>query len=113
MGIFEFNKQEYYIRFGALPPYEKSGIWKADKLIGYEDGVSVYNCQKIDNKYNLVLPVPISSQSLYTLYNFIIHDRRNVYLVQGTKVGVGTDKEPIIKNVKIIKEITKEIYGLV
>lgn len=108
-----FNlKQKYYIRFGDLPPHERSGIWKSDQLIGYEDGVSVYDCYEKNGKYQIVLPLPLTASLLYTLQGFILYDKRKVYLVIGNEIGTGTDKEPIIKNVKIIKEITKELYGM-
>lgn len=107
-----FNKQKYYIRFGDLPPHERSGIWKSDELIGYEDGVSVYNCCVENNIHKLILPTPLSSSSLFTIQGFILSDKRKVYLLTGTEVGKGTDGEPIIRNIRIIKEITKEIYGM-
>ena len=50
--------------------------------------------------------------SLYTIQGFILYDKRRVYLVSGTNVGTGTDNEPVIRNVKIEREITKEIYGM-
>ena len=74
--------------------------------------MSVYDCYEKDGKYHVVLPTPLSSSSLYTIQGFILYDRRRVYLVDGNEVGRGTDKEPIIKNIRIIKEITKQIYGL-
>lgn len=107
-----FNKQKYYIRFGNLPPKERSGIWKSDQLIGYEDGVSVYDCCIDNGTYKLVIPTPLNESSLYTLQGFTLYNKRKVYLLTGTEVGKGTDGEPIIKNIRIIKEITKEIYGM-
>lgn len=107
-----FNKQKYYIRFGDLPPHERSGIWKSDELIGYEDGVSVYECCIENDTHKLILPIPLSSSSLFTIQGFVLYDKRKVYLLTGTEVGKGTDGEPIIKNIRIIKEITKEIYGM-
>ena len=98
-----FNKQKYYIRFGDLPPHERSGIWKSDELIGYEDGVSVYNCCVENNIHKLILPTPLSSSSLFTIQGFILSDKRKVYLLTGTEVGKGTDGEPIIRNIRIIK----------
>ena len=109
MSLFD---KKYYIRFGNLPPHEKSGIWKADQLIGCEDGVSVYDCCIEDGKCKLVIPTPLSVSSLYTIQGFILYDKRRVYLVSGINVGTGTDNEPVIKNVKIEREITKEIYGM-
>jgi hypothetical protein len=107
-----FNNKKYYVRFGNLPPHEKSGIWKSDKLIGYEDGVSVYDCCIDNGTYKLVIPTPLNISSLYTIQGFIMYDKRKVYLVTGEEVGKGTDNEPVIKHVKIEREITKEIYGI-
>lgn len=95
-----------------MPPYERSGIWKSDQHIGYEEGVSVYDCLEKDGKYEIVLPTPLTASSLYTIQGFILYNKRRVYLVSGNEIGQGTDKEPIIKNIRIIKEITKQIYGL-
>jgi hypothetical protein len=60
----------------------------------------------------LVIPTPLNVSSLYTIQGFILYNKRKVYLVSGIEVGKGTDNEPIIKNVKIEREITKEIYGM-
>jgi NAD-dependent DNA ligase len=49
---------------------------------------------------------------LFTIQGFILYNKRKVYLLTGTEVGKGTDGEPIIRNIRIIKEITKEIYGM-
>ena len=107
-----FNNKKYYVRFGNLPAHEKSGIWKSDQLIGYEDGVSVYDCCIDNGTYKVVLPTPLNISSLYTIQGFIMYDKRKVYLVTGEEVGKGTDNEPVIKHVKIEREITKEIYGI-
>jgi hypothetical protein len=60
----------------------------------------------------LVIPTPLNVSSLYTIQGFILYNKRKVYLLTGTEVGKGTDGEPIIRNIRIIKEITKEIYGM-
>ena len=36
------------------------------------------------------------------------YESRNVYVVTGKYVGKGTDNEPLIKNVKILKNITSQ-----
>ena len=37
-----------------------------------------------------------------------INNPSKVYLVSGKKVGIGSDGEPVIKNVKIIKDLTEQ-----
>lgn len=47
--------------------------------------------------------VTTSKTSVDTFLCCINNPFRNVYLVEGDKVGIGSDGEPLIKNVKIIK----------
>lgn len=103
-----FNN-DYFIRFGDIPENEISVVYSGSGdgqyLKGYEIGVSCYNAKKIKNTWFIVLP-HITKTTLNTLhslyYNF---DNRKSYLVKGKLVGYGSDGEPLLKNVKIIKEI--------
>lgn len=99
-----------YIRFGKIPINEKSEIYKHDKKIGEENGVSVYYSYKIKNKYHVVLPLKITKDTISTYQMFREYSNLNVYLVTGDFVGYGNDNEPLIKNIKILKDITKDYY---
>lgn len=104
-----------YIRIGEIPSDEKSRIHRGDAIIGEEDGVSVYDCIKLNNKYHIVMPLPLKEGQGMTYECLIqeitqcryeIENPRKVYLVTGDEVGKGRDNEPVIRNVRIIKDIT-------
>lgn len=98
--------QQLYIRFGDIPPNEKSKIYRGEEEIGTENGVSVYPAfEDADGNIVVGLNLPISKTSLHTQQYLIEYDNRPCYLVSGDYLGKGTDGEPLIKNVRIIKEI--------
>lgn len=107
----------YYIRIGEIPEGETSKIYRGDSIIGTEKGVSVYNAVNIKNKWHIVMPIPFKGGQGHT-YECLIHNvtgchfkieqPQKVYLVTGCEVGTGSDNEPLIKNVKVIEEITKQ-----
>lgn len=99
-----------YIRFGGIPKDETSFAWDTDGNIkGAEPGVSVYDAVLLgDGKYHIVLPLPITEQMLNTFFSLINYQKRQVYLVEGTEVGKGSDNEPCIQDVKIVENITEE-----
>lgn len=108
---------KYYIRIGEVPENEISKIYRGDAVIGEEKGVSVYNCIKLNNTYHIVMPLPLKEgqgmtyETLIqeiTQYRYEIEFPRKVYLVTGKEIGKGHDNEPLIKNVRIIQEITKQ-----
>jgi len=102
----------HYIRFGEIPENEVSGIYRGEVKVGEEKGVSVYDAVQIDGEWRIVLPRPLLKQVGFDLYNFISNtkhlvetERRPMYLVQGDEVGKGATNEPLLRNVKIIKEL--------
>lgn len=107
----------YYIRVGEVPENETSKIYRGDTVIGEEEGVSVYNAVKIKDKWHIVMPTPFTmgqGDTYETLIQevtecrFEIDRPRKVFLVTGDETGIGSDNEPLIKNVRIIQEITKQ-----
>lgn len=107
---------KYYIRIGEIPENETSKIYNGETIIERE-GVSVYDCIEKNGKYHIVMPLPfvIGQGDTYekliqevTQCRYEIERPRKVYLVTGKQVGNGYDNEPLIKNVKIIKDITKD-----
>lgn len=101
----------FYIRFGEIPTDEKSKIfYNGEYIVGEEEGVSVYDCEYIDNRPRIVLPIITTSNSLNCIDGFIgdyiSGDKRvPIYLVTGDLVGYGSDNEPLIKNVNIISKL--------
>ena len=107
--------RDYYIRIGEIPSDEKSRIHRGDAIIGEEEGVSVYNCVEINGFYHIVMPLPMKEGQGQTYECLIqnvtecrykIANPCRVYLVTGDEVGKGSDNEPVIRNVRIIKDIT-------
>lgn len=105
-----------FIRIGEIPEKEKSSInlgsGDGKRFIGYEIGVSCYHATKVDDEYHIVLP-HVTKSTIGTLYGLIEYNYSNdkSYLIEGDLVGYGTDGEPLVKNIKIIKEINLINYG--
>ena len=115
--IESYTPKKFYIRIGDIPSEEKSAVYRGETVVGYEDGVSVYDCVETDGLYRIVMPFPLKEGQGMT-YEFLIQDitqcrykienPRNVYLVSGMEVGKGHDNEPLIKEVKILKDLTSQ-----
>lgn len=100
------SDKSLYIRFGDIPINGKSKIYNGEIEIDTEEGVSVYPAFE-DKEGNIILGLnlPITKTSLHTQQYLLEYDSRPCYLVTGDYVGKGTDGEPLLKNVRIIKEI--------
>lgn len=100
------SDKSLYIRFGNIPINGKSKVYNGEIEIGIEEGISVYPAFE-DKEGNIILGLnlPITKTSLYTQQHLLEYESRPCYLVTGDYVGKGTDGEPLIKNVRIIKEI--------
>lgn len=96
-----------FYRFGEIPKNEKSCIWKNEEKVGEEPGVSVYEAHKnINGLYSPVLPMPTNISAFNTFLHLIRYYSGKKYLVTGNVLPfVGTDGEPLIKNIKILKEL--------
>lgn len=104
---------EYYVRFGEIPKDEKSGIydWKEQRIVRSENGISVYDCCKIGNEYRIVLPTQCKESTLDTLYGLLV-DEKNIYILSGNKVGIGSDNEPLIRNCNILCKLPNNYFSL-
>jgi hypothetical protein len=91
-----------YIRFGDLPKNNKSKNYLINKL---ENGVSVYNAVLDGEYYKIVLP-ELTESACVSLSGVL---RRKCFLVEGDLIGLGSDNEPLLKNIKIIKEVNKKV----
>ena len=96
-----------FYRFDDIPINEKSSIWRGEEKVGEENGVSVYEAHKnINGTYSPVLPNPINKTGFDTFIYFIEYYTGNKYLVTGDLLETrGSDNEPLIINVKIIKKL--------
>ncbi len=101
--------ETYYIRFGGVPKDEKSYKWNTDGNVqGEEPGVSVYDALYMDDGWHLVLPQPVTSQMMNTVFSLLNYQKRQVFVVTGEYVGRGSDNEPCIRNVRIVENITHQ-----
>ena len=96
-----------FYRFDEIPKNEKSCIWRGDEKIGEEPGVSVYEAHKnINGTYSPVLPFPTNEKAFNDFIHHVAYFTGNKYLVTGDLLDeTGTDGEPLIKNVKILKKL--------
>ena len=97
-----------FYRFGEIPEDECSSIWNNNnEVISKEKGVSVYEAHKnINGTYSPVLPFPTSEIALNSFIINVAYFTGNKYLVTGNLLDeTGTDGEPLIKNVKILKKL--------
>lgn len=106
-------ENKLYIRFGKIPDKEKSGIYsyQEQKIIGSEDGVSVYDCCRIGDNWRIVLPIQCKESTLDTLYG-LLADGKDIYVLSGDEVGVGSDNEPLIKNCNIVCKLPNNYFSL-
>ena len=96
-----------YLRFGEIPEGEQSDIHFRGEPVAKEEGVSVYHAKVDDDgTVNVCLPLPMTEDKLDTFISLVKYEDRKCYLVEGDFVGRGSDNEPLIKNVKILKEVT-------
>ena len=99
------EQKSLYIRFGDVPNNEKSKIYRGEKEIGEENGVSVYPAFEVNGNIVLGLTLPITKTTLHTQQHLLEYDDRPCYLVKGNYVGKDTDGQPLIDNVHIIRKI--------
>jgi len=95
-----------YLRFGDIPEDECSRIYRGEDCVGNEIGVSVYD-STVDEFGNVsvCLPLPLNRNTLDTFRHLVEYENRPCYLVEGRVVGRGSDNEPLIQNVKIVKKV--------
>jgi len=90
-----------YIRFGFIPRNEESKIHEGDVFKGFEKGVSVYEAIQRGEKIHIILPR--RSYSAFVSLSGCLERRARI--VTGDVVGVGSDSEPLLKNINIVQEL--------
>lgn len=100
-----------YIRFGKIPDGEQSNMKQHSVTIGKEKGVSCYHAFYDKGKYLPIIPIPCTEDTLCTL-DYCLNESskglRPVYLIIGDEVGIGADKEPLLRNIQILADISEE-----
>ena len=105
---------ERFVRIGDIPLNEMSGVYRGETLIGHENGVSVYRAMKVDKHWHIIMPSPLRETTILTLLQMkcmLETGERKAFLCEGNIVGEGHDGEPLLKNVKILKDISEDIIG--
>lgn len=94
-----------YLRFGEIPINERSGIYKGDLgKIGEEIGVSCYNGVVVGDEVFIIMP-HIQATTYYWLLEEYNRGKTPLYIITGDEVGLGTDGEPLLRNVSIEQEV--------
>ena len=90
-----------YVRFGYPPISGKSSIRCGDDKTGEETGLSVYVGVEIDKQIQILLP-SLTESACVSLSGCL---KRDMYEVTGDVIGTGSDGEPLLVNVSVIKKI--------
>ena len=125
-AIYELCNKQYkeYIRFGEIPEGEQSNkgngiMGDGYECIGKEKGVSVWDCvYNFDTDlYQLVSPHSTKttkgdfSKCAYPDDCLGCNPNEKIYVVTGIEVGYGADNEPLLKDVKIVKELPFDYFS--
>ena len=89
-----------YVRFGNIPASGRSTNFLTGQI---EAGVSVYEAIERGGQYSIL--VPERTENVLVSLSGVI--RRPLYEVGGVKVGTGSDGEPLLGSIRIIKLAAK------
>lgn len=108
--------ERYFLRFGRWRDNEQSAIHKnGEFIVGYEKGVSCFDATLLeDGKWHLILPNPCKINTIDDIHGFMLeaYDNKQIYLVQGDIVGFGSDGEPLLKNLKLVDNVSNQFTYL-
>lgn len=113
LSLFLFGKEleqlmKYYVRFGRIPPDEISKSHRGDGILWSEKGVSAYESTVVNDVYFPILPDNPTEECYADYFYFLFSDKR-VFLVIGDELEErGSSGEPLLKNVKAVKELTDD-----
>jgi len=104
----QLKNKQLFIRFKNIPENEISGVYDGDCCkIQDEFGVSCYQFIKQNENYNIILS-SLETGFLNDLIRFIERFEKKeipAYLIEAEQVEIGNYSDPVVKNIKIIKEI--------
>jgi hypothetical protein len=95
-----------YIRYGRLPENGISKIYNKEEVIGEEVGVSCWRAKYKNGRWYPCFPKKPTQFSLDD-FSWMMQVESEVYLISGTKIAVGSDGEPVVKNAKICRRIKR------
>lgn len=93
-----------YLRFREIPKNERSSIHKTGEKIGEEIGVSCYRGVIYEDKVYILMP-HIPSTTYYWLIDAYNRKEIPLYIINGDEVGQGSDGEPLLRNIVVLKEV--------
>lgn len=101
-----------YIRFGEIPEDKISRVHRGDAIIREEGGLSVWRAITDGmGKYYPMLPSDANDDAISDYFYQLLEGDQRVYLVTGNEIGIeGADREPLITDPVILKEITHYIH---
>ena len=98
------SANDVYVRYGRPP---LSGRSKNYIDGTEEDGVSVFKGKYLPESEE-VMVMPDSNQELGSYLTFKASASKDIYVVEGDLIGIGSDGEPLLANTKIVKKIPKK-----
>lgn len=101
---WKYEKQ-HYIRFGRWHENERSKNYLTGDL---ENGVSVYITEWDHDTQRWAIESSVDEGTITgTMSSLILDPKKRIFLVTGDQIGEGSDGEPVLKNVKLVQELTK------
>lgn len=83
-----------------------------DKIPENESRVSVWRAMKVNDSYYPMLPKHSDDNTKADYFNNLLYSDSKVFLVTGTEIFIkGSNREPLLMNVKIIDDITSYYRG--
>lgn len=96
-----------FLRVGKIPIDEKSKIfYNGEYIVGEEAGVSCYELIDYHGTLRLILPAKFTSFLVTDLQWSFTSGEDIWYIITGDEVGYGSDGEPLLRNIKILEEIS-------
>lgn len=103
--------EKIFIRFGKIPEDGKSLNHLTNEK---EIGISVYEGLKENGKFKIVMP-SLTSSACVSLSGLILKAcgrPDDIFIVEGTVIGKGSDGEPLLANCKITQQINKKDFEM-
>lgn len=100
-----------FIRYGRWRDEERSQNFLASKEEGqevWENGVSVYNATLDVEHGHWEIDLDVNENTINGTLSSLFYGTKKIYLVTGKQIGEGSDGEPLLKNVKLLKELDKK-----
>lgn len=103
-----------FLRFGDWHESETSRRYRSgETIIGQEVGVSVFEIIRRNGRIFFLTPINEGYVDDISAFLFKYGQVKTpIYVVTGNIVGYGADSEPLLKNLKIVEDVTEQILKL-